>query len=260
MPIVTARFAPPRGQVALIVIRLNYLKAQKMPSLNKAQKLLLAAAGIAILWIQFLKFSDYGLEGTGWVIALLVATLLILPSLTLLPTRKNGAANAPSKSVVSDVPGTQNSKASSVEGSRRTPTVDVDAPELKEFALAVRRLSPAYSESYVLACGHNLLRKHGNPYIAALEANETSLKATIRHGGLDPATVGSLLGYSSDAICKFVIEEKVPHEIGEKYFDLLMAHMNSYAPPGQQHTGAPTFEPMPFDRMLELFKSTRLSK
>lgn len=58
-----------------------------MPQLNKAQKLFLAAIGLAIFFFQFYKFSEDGIEGIGWVLALVAAALFLLPALSLIPQR-----------------------------------------------------------------------------------------------------------------------------------------------------------------------------
>ncbi len=58
-----------------------------MYNLNKPQKLLLAAVGLLILFFQFYKFNDDGIEGTGWVISLVAAGLLLLPVFSLFPER-----------------------------------------------------------------------------------------------------------------------------------------------------------------------------
>ena len=58
-----------------------------MPQLNKVQKLFLAAVGLAILLFQFYKFSEDGIEGGGWVLAMVAAALLLLPALSLIPQR-----------------------------------------------------------------------------------------------------------------------------------------------------------------------------
>lgn len=54
--------------------------------LNKHQRILLAIVGVVILLIQFYKFNEDGIEGSGWILALLVASVLILPSLSLIKT------------------------------------------------------------------------------------------------------------------------------------------------------------------------------
>ena len=54
--------------------------------LNKHQRILLAVVGVVILLIQLYKFNEDGIEGSGWILALLVASVLILPSLSLIKT------------------------------------------------------------------------------------------------------------------------------------------------------------------------------
>jgi len=51
-----------------------------LPNLNKAQRLLLAAAGASIIAFQLYRFSEDGVEGVGWVFAILVGALLLLPA------------------------------------------------------------------------------------------------------------------------------------------------------------------------------------
>ena len=70
-----------------------------IPVLNKPQRLLLAAVGIAIAFIQLYRFAEDGVEGIGWVAAFLVSALLVLPALglltkntTLSPTSSSGEA------------------------------------------------------------------------------------------------------------------------------------------------------------------------
>jgi hypothetical protein len=53
-----------------------------MPKLNFPQKVFLAIFGLIVLFIQILKFDDYGIEGIGWVFSLVISALLILPILT----------------------------------------------------------------------------------------------------------------------------------------------------------------------------------
>lgn len=222
-----------------------------MPNLNKAQKILLAIFGLGILWIQFSKFSDYGVEGTGWVISLVVAALLILPSLTLLPTKKiNSGAPAKITATLQEHDCKAEATGLSAEHDSKSKAV-ADAQEIKELLIAVRRLSPTHSESHIRAVGPNLLRRFANPYIAAMEAHTTMLKAIAQRGEIDPSTLGALIAFSSEGICKFVIEGKVPHEIGKKYFDLVMAHMNTFLPNGLEHSG----ELMSFDAMLKLHRT-----
>lgn len=219
-----------------------------MPNLNKAQKILLAIFGLGILWIQFSKFSDYGVEGTGWVISLVVAALLILPSLTLIPTKKidSETPSRQTKTLQANDCKEEKSTLSAEQDSKSK--AGADAPEMRELLIAVHRLSPAHSESHIRAVGPNLLRRFENPYVAALEAHTTMLKAIAQRGDVDPSTLGAVIALSSEGICKFVIEGKVPHEIGKKYFDLTMAHMNTFLPHGLEHTG----DLMSFDAMLEL--------
>lgn len=52
--------------------------------LNKHQRILLAIVGVVILLIQLYKFDEDGVEGSGWILALLVASVLLLPSLSLI--------------------------------------------------------------------------------------------------------------------------------------------------------------------------------
>jgi hypothetical protein len=54
-----------------------------MPSLNTKQKLFLAATGVVIILFQLYKFAENGIEGTGWVLSLVAASLLILPALSI---------------------------------------------------------------------------------------------------------------------------------------------------------------------------------
>lgn len=55
--------------------------------LNKHQRILLAIVGVVILLIQLYKFNEDGVEGSGWILALLVASILILPSLSLIKAK-----------------------------------------------------------------------------------------------------------------------------------------------------------------------------
>jgi len=57
--------------------------------LNKHQRILLAIVGVVILLIQLYKFSEDGVEGSGWILALLVASILILPSLSLIKAKSS---------------------------------------------------------------------------------------------------------------------------------------------------------------------------
>jgi hypothetical protein len=57
------------------------------PNLNNPQRILLALVGVAIFLVQLYKFDDYGVEGSGWVVAFLVGAILILPSLSLIKIR-----------------------------------------------------------------------------------------------------------------------------------------------------------------------------
>ena len=50
-----------------------------MPNLNKPQRILLACVAVLILIFQFYKFIEDGIEGSGWVISLVAAGLLLLP-------------------------------------------------------------------------------------------------------------------------------------------------------------------------------------
>lgn len=58
-----------------------------MPHLNTPQRILLAAAGLAVLAFQSYKFSEYGMEGSGWVLALVVGVAMLLPALALIQKR-----------------------------------------------------------------------------------------------------------------------------------------------------------------------------
>jgi len=66
-----------------------------MPQLTKWQKFFLAAVGCVIVVVQLVKFSDYGLEGTGWVFSLLISALLILPALSLIDGKAHAAGAIP---------------------------------------------------------------------------------------------------------------------------------------------------------------------
>lgn len=51
-----------------------------LPNLNKAQRILLAVAGASIIAFQLYRFAEDGVEGIGWVFAILVGALLLLPA------------------------------------------------------------------------------------------------------------------------------------------------------------------------------------
>jgi len=57
------------------------------PNLNTHQRIVLGLVGVAIFLIQIYKFDEYGLDGSGWVIAFFVAAILILPSLSLIKAK-----------------------------------------------------------------------------------------------------------------------------------------------------------------------------
>jgi hypothetical protein len=60
-----------------------------MPPLNTLQRLFLAAVGIAIFLFQLYRFSEYGVEGSGWIFAFLIAALLLLPALGLMSSSRS---------------------------------------------------------------------------------------------------------------------------------------------------------------------------
>ncbi len=93
-----------------------------MPQLTKWQKLFLAAVGSVILVIQVVKFSDYGLEGTGWVFSLFVAALFILPALSLFGRKSQGMIAIPK-----------------VHGTTPTELLALDGRTQKLFAMAIAR-------------------------------------------------------------------------------------------------------------------------
>ena len=74
-----------------------------MPNLNTPQRLLLAAAGVTILLFQLRQFSKYGIEGSGWVIAIVAGVGLMLPVLSLLQKESPRAIAASSSQVTSQM-------------------------------------------------------------------------------------------------------------------------------------------------------------
>jgi hypothetical protein len=54
--------------------------ATQTMNLNFTQKIILAAFGIGIFFVQMVKFSDDGIEGFSWLLALLASVLLVLPA------------------------------------------------------------------------------------------------------------------------------------------------------------------------------------
>jgi len=58
-----------------------------MPKLNKPQRILLACVAVLILVFQFYKFMENGVEGSGWVLSLVSAGVLLLPAFGMLSAR-----------------------------------------------------------------------------------------------------------------------------------------------------------------------------
>lgn len=54
-----------------------------MGRLNTTQRLLLAAGGVLILIFQLYKFSEDGIEGSGWILAIVAGVVLMLPATKL---------------------------------------------------------------------------------------------------------------------------------------------------------------------------------
>lgn len=77
-----------------------------MPAFNLKQRILLAIVAAIILLIQLAKFDQDGIEGSGWIIAMLASGLLLLPLFA--PSEDNKvASSSPSGQEFGDVKGSR---------------------------------------------------------------------------------------------------------------------------------------------------------
>lgn len=53
----------------------------QIPKLNRLQRYALAVVGVVLVILAFVRIEDYGLEGSNWIVALLVGVILVLPAL-----------------------------------------------------------------------------------------------------------------------------------------------------------------------------------
>lgn len=105
------------------------------PKLNLPQRILLAAAGVVILAIAIDQMVDYGLEGSGWVVPIVVAVVLMLP---LMGIRKEQSVAPKSSPMASNAP------ASSRAGTSEKPSTQMLTAQVQQLAATLASKLPEW--------------------------------------------------------------------------------------------------------------------